>query len=88
MRAYHTIMEGYFWMGFEEEIYQHMSRCMDQMQMEEIHDSLGELAKPTLFSFRMRGDSSMSHSICMSKTYGKGIICLHDDLYKIGRAHV
>ena len=56
MRAYHTIMEGYFWMGFEEEIYQHMMRCMDQVQMEEIHESSGELAQPPLFSLKMRGD--------------------------------
>lgn len=43
MRAYHTIMEGYFWEGFEEEIYQHMRRCMDHVEMEEIHNSLEEL---------------------------------------------
>ena len=24
MRAYYTIMEGYFWEGFEDKIYQHM----------------------------------------------------------------
>ena len=40
MRAYHTIMEGYCWMGFEEDIYQHMRRCMDQMEMGERHNSL------------------------------------------------
>ena len=33
MRAYHTIMEGYLWEGFEEEIYQHMKRCMDHVEM-------------------------------------------------------
>ena len=43
--------------------------------MEERHNSLGELAQPPLFSLRMRGDSSMSHSICMSRKYGKGIHC-------------
>lgn len=25
----------------------------------------------------------MSHSIFMSKTYGKGIVCLHNDLYNV-----
>ena len=64
LRAYHTIMEGYFWEGFEEEIYQHMRRCMDHVEME-------ELAQPPLFSWRMRGGSSMSHSICMNKIFGK-----------------
>ena len=39
MRAYHTIMEGYIWEGFEEEIYQHLRRCMDHVEMEEIHNS-------------------------------------------------
>ena len=74
MRAYHTIMEGYFWEGFEEEIYQHMRRCIDNMEME-------ELAQPPLFSLRMRGDSYTSHSIC--QTYGKGIVCLHLSLIHI-----
>ena len=36
MRAYCTIMEGYFWRGFEEEIYQHMRRCIDHMEIEEL----------------------------------------------------
>ena len=49
--------------------------------MEEIHNSLEELAQPPLFSLRMTGDSFLRHSICMSKTYGKGIVYLHDDLY-------
>ena len=49
--------------------------------MEEIHNSLEELAQPPLFSWRMRGDSILSHSICMSRNYGKGIFYLHDDLY-------
>ena len=81
MRAYHNIMEGYIWEGFEEEIYQHLRRCMDHVEMEEIHNSLGELSQPPLSSLRMRGDLSMSHSICMSKSYGKDIFWLHNDLY-------
>ena len=56
---------------------------MDHVQMEEIHNSLEELAQPPLFSLRMRGDSSMGHSIFMSKTYGKGIVYLHNDLYNV-----
>ena len=38
---------------------------------EERHDSLEELAQKFLLSLRMRGDSSMNYSLCMSKTYGK-----------------
>ena len=50
---------------------------------EERHNSLEELLQPPLFSLRMRGESSMSHSLCMSRTYGKGVDCLHDYLYDI-----
>ena len=70
-------------MGFEEEIHQHMCRCMDQMEMEERHDSLRELAQPPIFSLEMRGDSLMSHSTCMSRTYGKGHDYFHDYLYDV-----
>ena len=51
------------------------------MELEEIHNSLGELSQPPLLSLRMREDLSMSHSICMSKTYGKDTVWLHSDLY-------
>ena len=67
MRTYQTIMEGYSWEGFEEEIYQHMRRCMDHMEME-------ELAQPPLFSLRMRGESSMSNPLSMRKTYGNDFV--------------
>ena len=80
MRAYHTIMEGYTWEGFEEEIYQHLRRCMDHVEMEEIHNSLMELSQPPLSSWGMRGDLSMSHSICVSKAYGKDYVFMHNDL--------
>ena len=70
-------------MGFEEEIHQHMSRCMDYMEMEERHESLRELAQPPLSSLKMRGESLMSHSTCMSRTYGKGNCYFHDYLYDI-----
>ena len=58
-----------------------MSRCIDHVQMEEIHNSLEELAQPPIFSLRMRGDSFFSHSICIQKNYGKVIVYLHDYLY-------
>ena len=45
---------------------------MDREKME-------EFAQSTLFPLRMRGDSSMSHSIYMRKTYGGRIVDLHDD---------
>ena len=60
---------------------QHMMICVDHVHMEEIHNSLEELAQSPLFSLRMRGDSFLSHSICIHKNYGKGIVYLNDDLY-------
>ena len=59
---------------------QHMRRFIGHVQMEEIHNSLEELAQPPLFSLRLRGDSILSHSICIRKTYGKGIVYFHDDI--------
>ena len=44
------------------------------------HENMEEFAQSTLFPLRMRGDSSMSHSIYMSKTYGKSIVDLHSNL--------
>ena len=44
MRAYNTIMESYTWEGFEEELYQHLKRFMDHVEMGEIHDSMKELS--------------------------------------------
>ena len=40
-------------------------------------------SQPPLFSLRMRGDSFLGHSICMRKTYGKGIFYLNNDLYNV-----
>ena len=80
MRAYHTIMEGYTWEGFEEEIYQHFRRCMDHVEMEEVHNSLGELSQPPLSSFGIRVDLSMSHPIFMRRVYGNDHICMHNDV--------
>ena len=51
---------------------------MDHVQMEETHKSLEELAQPPFFSLRMRGDSFLSHFICMIKAYGEGIVYFHD----------
>ena len=81
MRAYHTIIEGCTWESFEEEIYQQLKRCMDHVEMEEIHNSLKELSQPPLSSLGMRGDLSMSHSISMMKVYGKDHVLMHNDLF-------
>ena len=81
MRAYNTIMEGYTWEGFGQEIYQNLRRCMDHVEMEEILNSLMELSQLLLSSLGMRGDLSMSHPIYVRKVYGKDLIFMYDDLY-------
>ena len=78
MRAYNAIMESYTWEGFEEEIYQHFQRCMNQVELEERNNSMKELSQPPLSSFGMRGDLSMDHSICMSRNFGKENSYVHD----------
>ena len=71
-------MEGYTWEGFEEEIYQHLRRCMDHVEMEEIHNSLMGLSQRPLSSLGMRGDLSMDHSICMNGNFGKEHAYVHN----------
>ena len=80
MRAYNTIMESYTWEGFEEELYQNFQRCMNHVEMGEIHNSMEELSQPPLSSFEMRRDLSMNHSICISKGYGKEHVYIHNGL--------
>ena len=81
MRAYHTVMEGYTWEGFEEEIYQHLKICMDHVEMGEIHNCTKELSQPPLSSLGMRWDLSMSHSISVRKVNGKDCLFMHNDLF-------
>ena len=44
MREYHSIMEGFTWEGFKEEIHQHIRRRIDCLDIEKIHNSLEELS--------------------------------------------
>ena len=74
-------MEGYTCEGFGEEIYYHLSRCMDNVEMEEIHNSLMELSQPPLSSLGMRGYLSMIHSIGVRNVYGKDHVFMHNDLH-------
>ena len=53
---------------------------MNHVEMEEIHKSLKDLSWPSLSSLGMRGDLSISHSICMSRVYGKDHVYVHNDL--------
>ena len=54
---------------------------MDHVEMEETHNSLMELSQPPLSSWGTRGDLSMSHSIYVSRVYGKDLVFMHNDLY-------
>ena len=51
---------------------------MDHVDMGEIHNSVEDLSQTPLFSFGMRGDLSMDHSICMSINFGKEHDYVHD----------
>ena len=79
MRAYHTIMEGFTWEGFKEEINQHIRRCMDYLEIEERHNSLEELSQPLPFSFGMRGGPYTSHFTNLLKAYGKDFVSMHNN---------
>ena len=51
---------------------------MDHVDMGETHKSMKELSQPPLSSFRMRGDLSMDHSICMNRIVGKENVYVHN----------
>ena len=53
---------------------------MDHLEMEERPKSLMDLSQPPLSSMGMRRDIFMSHSIGMSRVYGKDHVYMHDDL--------
>ena len=76
MKAFNTIMEYYTWEGFEKELYQHFQRCISNVEMGEIHDSMKDLIQSPLSSFGMRGDRSMHHSICMRRNFGEEYACV------------
>ena len=68
MKSYNTIMGEFTWEGIEEEVYQHLRRCMDHVEMVEIHKSMEELSQPPFSSFGKRGDLPMDHSILDRKS--------------------
>ena len=43
IRACHTILEGFMWEGFKEEMHYHMRKCIDCLEGEEKHSSWEEL---------------------------------------------
>ena len=44
IRTYHTILDGFMWENFKEEMHSHMSKCMDHLLVEEEHSSWEELS--------------------------------------------
>ena len=81
IRVYRTILDGFIWEGFKEEIHHHMRRCMDCLEVEERHKSLVELSKPPPFSLEVRGGPSMSCLTSLNHVHGKDFIYVHHDSF-------
>ena len=77
IREYHTILKGFIWKGFKEEMHHHMRKCMAFLKDEERHKSLEELSQPLPFSLGVRGGPSMSHLTSLNQVHGKDCIYVH-----------
>ena len=71
IRAYHTILDGFMWENFKEEVHSHMENCMDHLLDEEGHNSWEELSSTPPYSLSVRGGSSMSYLADFKQVYDK-----------------
>ena len=69
IRAYHTLLGGFIWEGFKEEMHSHMNTCMDYLVNEEEHSSWEEPSFTSPYSLNVRGNSSMSYPANVKKVY-------------------
>ena len=69
--SYHTILDGFMWENFKEDMHSHMSKCMDHLLVEEEHRSWEELSLSPPYSLRVRGSSSMSYLADFKQVYHK-----------------
>ena len=76
IRAYHTILDGFMWEGFKEEVHSHMEKCMDYLLDKEEHSSWEEPSFTPPYSVSKRGDSSMNHLTNVKQVYGG--TCLYE----------
>ena len=69
VRAYHTLLGGFIWEGFKEEVHSHMKMCMDYLVEEEEHSSGEEPPFTPPYSLSVRGSSSMSYPTDIKQVY-------------------
>ena len=86
IKAYHTLLDGFIWEGFKEDVYSHMKMCMDYLVEEEEHSSWEEPPFTPPYSLSVRGNSSMSYptdvkqvyrEACTFENYNVSPICLY-----------
>ena len=58
--AYHSLLGGFIWEGFKEEVHSHMKKCMDYLLEREEHSSWEEPSFTYPYPLSVRGNSSMS----------------------------
>ena len=74
IRAYHTLLGGFTWEGFKEEVHSHMKMCIEYLVKEEEHSSWEEPPFTPPYSLSVRGNSSMSYSIDVKQVYRETFI--------------
>ena len=83
IRTYHTILDGFMWENFKEEMHSHMSKCMNHLLVEEEHSSWEELSLSPPYSLSVRGSSSMSYLADFKQVYAKHCIDVPHDVFII-----
>ena len=69
--AYHTILDGFMWENFKEEVHSHMKKCMDHLLDQDEHSSWEELSSTPPYSLSVKGGSSMSNLVDFRQVYDK-----------------
>ena len=69
VKAYHTVLGGFIWEGYKEDVYSHMKKCMDYLVEEEEHNSWEEPPFTHPYTLSVRGNSSMSYPNDVKQVY-------------------
>ena len=83
IKTCHTILYGFMWENFREEMHSHMSKCMDHFLVEEEHSSWEELSLSPPYLLSVRGSSSMSYLADFRQVYSKHCIVESHDVFII-----
>ena len=83
IRAYHTILDGFMWEGFKEDVHSHMQKCMDYLLDKEEHSSWEEPSVTPPYSLSVRGNSSMSYLTDVKQVYGGTCLSKYYDVSPI-----